>query len=79
MADSVRVQFSASIGALINGVEDAKKAIGSVRSSVDNVTAGAKSLLEAFGVAFSVDRIVDFVSEMAEAGRQHEVDRWLKN
>src|SRR5579863_5044477 len=72
MADTVRVQFSASIGALINGVEDAKKAISSVRESVDGVTEGAKTLLETFGVAFSVDRIADFVSQMAEAGEQIE-------
>jgi hypothetical protein len=72
MADSVRVQFSASIGALIKGVEDAKSAINSVRESTDRVTEGAKSLLETFGVAFSVDRIAEFVGKMAEMGEQIE-------
>ena len=72
MADSVRVQFSASIGALIQGVEDAKQAINSVRESVDNVTEGAKGLLETFGVAFSADKIIEFVNHMAEVGDQIE-------
>ena len=72
MADSVRVQFSASIGALIKGVEDAKEAINSVRESVDSVTEGGKALLETFGVAFSVDKIVELVEKMAELGEQVE-------
>lgn len=72
MADTVRVQFSASIGALIKGVEDAKSAIESVRESTNKVTEGAKSLLEAFGVAFSTDKIVEMVGQMAELGEQVE-------
>jgi hypothetical protein len=72
MADSVRVQFSASIGALISGVEDAKKAIESVRESTDRVADGAKSLLEVFGVAFSVDKIGEFINRMADLGERTE-------
>jgi hypothetical protein len=72
MADSVRVQFSASIGALISGVEDAKKAIEGVRESTDRVTDGAKHLLEAFGLAFSVDKIAEFIGKMADLGERTE-------
>lgn len=72
MADSVRVQFSASIGALIKGVDDAKKAIDSVKESTDRVTEGAKSLLEAFGIAFSVEKIVEFINRMGELGERTE-------
>jgi hypothetical protein len=70
--DSVRVQFSASIGALIKGVDDAKNAIDSVRQSTDRVSDGAKSLLEAFGLAFSVEKISEFVNQMADLGEQTE-------
>jgi hypothetical protein len=72
MSDTVRVQFSASIGALIKGVDDAKKAIESVKESTDKVTAGAKSLLEAFGIAFSTDKLVEMIGQMAELGEQVE-------
>ena len=72
MADTVRVQFSASIGALIKGVEDAKSAIESVKESTDKVAAGAKSLLEVFGVAFSTDKIAEFIANAAEMGEQIE-------
>lgn len=72
MADTVRVQFSAQIGALIKGVEDAKSAIESVKASTDRVTEGAKSLLEAFGVGFSVDKLIEFTGQMAELGEQVE-------
>ena len=72
MADTVRVQFSASIGALIKGVDDAKSAIELVKESTDKVTEGAKQLLETFGVAFSVDKISEFVGQMAEMGEQVE-------
>ena len=68
--DSVRVQFSASIGALISGVAEAKTAINSVRESTDRVTEGAKSLLEAFGVGFSVDKIAEFVNQMGDLGER---------
>jgi hypothetical protein len=51
MVDSVRLNFSASIGALISGVEDAKKAIESVKESTDKVTEGAKGLVEALAAA----------------------------
>ena len=70
MADSVRVQFSASIGALIKSVEDAKSAIESVRESTDRVSEGAKSLLEAFGLAFSVEKVNEFINSMAELGER---------
>ena len=56
MADGVRVQFSASIGALISGVEEAKRAIENVRESVDSLAEGARGLLEAFGLAFSAEK-----------------------
>lgn len=72
MADTVRVQFSASIGALIKGVEDAKSAIELVKASTDKVTEGAKQLLETFGIAFSADKIAQFVGQMAEMGEQVE-------
>ena len=72
MSDTVRVQFSASIGALIKGVNDAKSAIESVKESTDKVTAGAKSLLEVFGLTFSTAKLIDFVGQMAELGEQVE-------
>src|SRR6516162_2722099 len=72
MTDSARVNFSASVGALINGVEDAKKAIESVKESTDKVTEGARHLLEAFGIAFSVEKISEFIEHMAGLGLQTE-------
>ena len=72
MADTVRVQFSASIGALIKGVEDAKSAIESVKESTDRVTEGAESMLQAFGLAFSAGSLVAMVSQMADLGEQIE-------
>src|SRR6516162_715757 len=72
MTDSARVNFSASVGALINGVEDAKRAIESVKESTDKVTEGAKHLLEAFGIAFSVEKISEFIEHMAGLGLQTE-------
>jgi hypothetical protein len=72
MSDTVRVQFSASIGALIKGVEDAKSAIESVKESTDKVTEGAKNLLATFGLAFSAEKILAFAGQMADMGEQIE-------
>jgi len=72
MTDTVRVQFSASIGALIKGVEDAKSAIESVKESTDKVTEGAKNLLATFGLAFSAEKILAFAGQMADMGEQIE-------
>ncbi len=41
-----------------------------MRDSVDSVNQGAKTLLESFGLAFSVREISAFVDKMAEAGEQ---------
>ena len=74
--DTVRIQFSAAVGALIKGVEDAKSSIESVKESCSKVSeaaaAAGKSLLEAFGVAFSTDKIAEFIAKTAEMGEQIE-------
>src|SRR5579862_8718281 len=71
MAD-VQLTFGASLEPLIKGVEGARSAIESMRDSTDRVTEGAKSLLEAFGLAFSVEKIGENIDRMAELGVQTE-------
>lgn len=68
MADDVSVKFGASLGDLIDGVKQAKEAIESVKSSVDVVTEGFKSLAEIAGVAISIEGFKSFVETMAELG-----------
>jgi hypothetical protein len=72
MASSVQVQFSASIKDLIDATDRVKAEIEGIRDVADKVSEGFKGLAETFGLAFSVDKIAEFVSEMAELGEHTE-------
>lgn len=64
MAD-VQITFGASIEKLVEACEGA-------RSQLESLTDGAKTLLEAFGIAFSVEKLGEFVDKMAELGERTE-------
>lgn len=72
MANQVQVQFSASIKDLIDATERVKREIESIKDAAERVTEVFKKVAEAFGVAFSAEKIIEFVASMAEAGEQTE-------
>lgn len=61
----VQITFGASIEKLVDACEGARK-------QLESLTDGAKTLLEAFGIAFSVEKLVEFVDKMAELGERTE-------
>lgn len=70
--DDVTIQIGATVDKLSSDVEQAKAKIESISESVGKVTEGAKGLLEAFGLAFSIDGLMKFIESMGELGLQTE-------
>lgn len=64
MAD-VQVTFGASIERLVDGVEGARSAIEGFKSEVEHIA-------EAFGIAFSIEKVSEFIDSMGELGEQTE-------
>jgi len=62
---NVQVTFGASLEKLIEGVEGA-------RSAIEGFKQNAERLAEALGIAFSVEKLVEFVEHMGELGLQTE-------
>jgi hypothetical protein len=62
-SNDVQVTFGANIATLVAGVEDVKSQIAGIADS-------AKGLAAAFGVAFSIEGIKNFVEGMAELGER---------
>jgi hypothetical protein len=61
----VEVSFGANITKLVDGIAGVKSEIGDIREA-------ATSLAEAFGIAFSVEGLKDYVEGMAELGAHTE-------
>lgn len=72
MASQVQVQFSASVKDLIDATDRVKGAIEGVKATAESAMAGLRGLGEAVGVAFSIEKIVEFVGQMAELGEHTE-------
>jgi hypothetical protein len=72
MVDDVDVKFGGTTDGLKQATHEAKDRIESVKESVDKVTESAKRLLEAFGIAFTVDKTLEFIDKMAELGETTE-------
>lgn len=68
MANEVNVKFGAQLEKLIEGVNQAKEAIESIKETTDRVTEGFKSLAEIAGISLSIEGIKSFVESMAELG-----------
>ena len=71
MAD-VAVEFGAKLDELDAGVNEAKAKIAELKESADQVSESFKKVAEVFGIAFSVDKIVEFVKSMGELGESVE-------
>jgi hypothetical protein len=72
MADNVSVIFSAQIGQLIEGVDEVKQAILSIKDKADSITSTFESMAAVIGVSFGVEGIKSFVENMANLGMQTE-------
>ena len=68
MANDVQVTFSAQIGQLISGVDQAKEAIRSIGGVVNSAASVFTGFGEAFAGAFAVDQAADFISQMQDLG-----------
>ena len=68
MASDVQVTFSAQIGQLISGVDQAKEAIRSIGGVVNSAASVFTGFGEAFAGAFAVDQAADFISQMTDLG-----------
>lgn len=73
MADQVTVEFGAKYDKLLEGVRAVRESIEGVRESTDRVAEGAKHLLEIFGIAFTAEKIKEFIHHMADLGEQTEI------
>jgi hypothetical protein len=72
MSDDVQVRFGASIGELIEGVNQVKEAINSVGETVASVNDKFSTLAEIAGVSLSFEGIKQFVEGMAHLGTSTE-------
>ena len=68
MASDVQVTFSAQVGQLISGVDQAKEAIRSIGGVVNSAASVFTGFGEAFAGAFAVDQAADFISQMTDLG-----------
>lgn len=72
MADDVTVTFAASIEKLLEGINGGTAAIKGFAHQVEEVTGSVGKVGAALAEAFAVEKIVEFVSRMAELGEQTE-------
>lgn len=72
MADEVTVSFGANVAGLVAGVDRVKEKLNELHESTEQIVEGAKGILEAFGVAFTAEKLIEFVKSMAELGEQTE-------
>lgn len=73
MADNdIDVRFGATTSDLEHGAERVKDKLDAIKEAADKITESGKRLLEAFGIAFTVEKIGEFIASMAEAGDRTE-------
>ena len=68
----VDVEFGASIGGAIAGIDKVTEAIESMGGKVKGLTEVFTGLAEAFLAAFAVEKIIDWVEKISEAGAEVE-------
>jgi hypothetical protein len=68
--EDVSVKFGAQVGALLSGVEQAKASIESLAAPVTAIKSSFVGLAEAAGVAFAVDKIVEWTKKTTEAAER---------
>jgi hypothetical protein len=72
VADDVNVQFGATTGGAITGINDVKSAISSMAGPVNSIVGILTGAGEALAGAFAVTSIISFARAMGEAGLQAE-------
>jgi hypothetical protein len=68
----VNVKFSAQIGELKSGIEEAKRSLQSITEPISGIMDSFKGLGEALIAALAVEKVAEFMDKFAEMGEQIE-------
>src|SRR5580658_5137626 len=70
MADDWQVQFGASIGALVEGIEGIKDKLTEITAPIQSLKGAFEELQEAMIAAFAVHEVEEFFEKFAEFGQK---------